>query len=507
MVIRDATSGTDWGGEIALARGGKDTLGQRLDDTTAQLASIDQDRGFNIRWNEHLVVDDDWTLAIQNALDNHKHVYIPRGTFKHTGLTVKLENAKITGNAQLYTESILEYQGTGTAITVATTVGYFSLENIKIIGVPSVSTDFFNTGSVGIDVTQGATSTKAYKLWLQGFETLVKSDNNSFYNNFTACRFERALNCLFNFADYNFEVRGSRFLSFHNAIVASGPSGPMTIHKNSFEVFNGYILQRTGTAEGVVNFTDNYIEIYDTVDLPTNFPNPTANGAITGKFGGNTLFTGAYRTLNIEGNSMLIQSVFRIVNASSCKQFRSTNNLIHLYETGNNLNVMYSIPNAETYYIKDQCKKGGEGMYNRTYVENKIPLPNPHNEGYFYDCVLDKELVSNDKIYSPTLENGWKQGDANYGYPRMFITQDGLHLQGYLDGSTKTGNTVFTIPEKYRPFTLNTRKGYANLSCFTSNGEFVRFRYTYSTGEFALNNTPTDLVDINLDGLTVPIRI
>ena len=40
VVIRDATSGADWAGEIVLARGGKPTLGDRLDDTTAQLAQI-----------------------------------------------------------------------------------------------------------------------------------------------------------------------------------------------------------------------------------------------------------------------------------------------------------------------------------------------------------------------------------------------------------------------------------------------------------------------------------
>lgn len=39
-VIRDATSGADWGGEIVLARGGKPTLQARLDETTAQLAQI-----------------------------------------------------------------------------------------------------------------------------------------------------------------------------------------------------------------------------------------------------------------------------------------------------------------------------------------------------------------------------------------------------------------------------------------------------------------------------------
>lgn len=38
VVIRDATSGADWGGEIVLARGGKSTLGKRLDETTTQLA-------------------------------------------------------------------------------------------------------------------------------------------------------------------------------------------------------------------------------------------------------------------------------------------------------------------------------------------------------------------------------------------------------------------------------------------------------------------------------------
>ena len=41
VIIRDATSGDDWGGEIVLARGDKPTLGDRLDDTTAQLAQAE----------------------------------------------------------------------------------------------------------------------------------------------------------------------------------------------------------------------------------------------------------------------------------------------------------------------------------------------------------------------------------------------------------------------------------------------------------------------------------
>ena len=67
VVIRDATSGADWGGEIVLARGGKATLGQRLDETTAQLAQTERlkvDKGgveqidytnFNQRTKEMLI--------------------------------------------------------------------------------------------------------------------------------------------------------------------------------------------------------------------------------------------------------------------------------------------------------------------------------------------------------------------------------------------------------------------------------------------------------------------
>ena len=56
VVIRDATSGADWGGEIVLARGGKATLGQRLDETTAQLAQIENEKA-SINYVDAILMD------------------------------------------------------------------------------------------------------------------------------------------------------------------------------------------------------------------------------------------------------------------------------------------------------------------------------------------------------------------------------------------------------------------------------------------------------------------
>ena len=80
-----------------------DTMGHRADGVDAQLADNTADLtnlGYNIRWNESMVVDNDWTVAIQTAIDNNEIVLIPAGTFNHTTLYLK-HNTRLIGQGDV----------------------------------------------------------------------------------------------------------------------------------------------------------------------------------------------------------------------------------------------------------------------------------------------------------------------------------------------------------------------------------------------------------------------
>jgi hypothetical protein len=499
--------------EVLQARGAYSVLNERLSATDEQLADntnrIDE-LGFNIRWNALLATNGDWTNAIQTALDNHTHIYIPKGTFPYTSLTVNQFGTTISGNAQIYGASVLEYSGFGTGISVGSAVNYINFKNIRIKGVPSVSTDYFNTGTVGIDITLGTTSISLDNVWIDGFETLVLSNYNSFYNKITNCRLEKAKTCLKNFSNNNVIIEKTRFVRFNIAIIENGANGPLSIKNCSFEVFNGEIVKGTGSEKGLVIFESNYVEIYDSKDLPTNFPNQEATGAKIGKFGGNTLFTGVFGTLIIKNNEMQIGGAFRITTITDCDIFESSGNNIHLYSSGNNLDKMFGLPTLKSYYINDRLgiTQGADGGYFRTYSPTVINTSDPYRDHYYYDCISQKEIIAAQGIHSITLENGWINPNISHGLPKAQFIDKGILLQGLIDGSAKTGNTVFTLPVSKRPLQFGTTKGFVNITCFTDYGSGiqVRFRYLYSTGVFQLEGTPANLANIPLDGIFIPIQ-
>lgn len=469
-----------------------------------------KDLGFNLAWNALLVVNGDWTAALQNALDNHTNVIIPSKIRIDGQVTVSKFGAILQSNQQLYGSAEIEYRGVLNPIKVLGSANYVYFKNIHLKGIPDVSTDYYNTGTIGIDVTDGYTSIHLDKCWIEGFQFLVKSNYNNFYNKFTDCRFEKAKECLSNFSLNNLEVKGCRFGKFYDAIVCNGQNGGLIVEKNSFETFNGAIVKTTGVEQGLVVFKDNYVEIYDSVDLPTNFPNQTANGALPGKFGGNILFTGYYGTLKILNNELQLGGVFRVTSLAACDHFESTGNNLHLFSTGNNLDRLYGLPILKSYQMNDRLGKDiGAGPYSRTYSPVAIAVTNPYNMNVYYDPIQNKEILASQRIYTPTLTNGWSAPDATHGVPRAFLNKEGLYLQGLLTGTGNTGIIAFTIPAANRPLSYGTARAYCNLTAFSNYGagSAVRFRYIYSSGEFRLEGTPSDLANISLDGLVIPMQI
>src|SRR5690606_27992366 len=103
--------------------------------------------------------------------------------------------------------------------------------------------------------------------------------------------------------------------------------------------------------QGAVKFTDNYVEIYDSENLPTNFPNNEVSGELVGKFGGNTLFTGPFGTLVLRDNELQLDGVFRIGTLSSCDYLESVGNNIHIHSSGSNLDKLWSSPALKSCMI------------------------------------------------------------------------------------------------------------------------------------------------------------
>lgn len=514
-VQRTATETADWGGEIIVASDGEPTLQKRLDRDKQQIEDVKkavEDTGFNIRWHALMALDGDWTTAIQYALDAHTHIYIPKGTFKTTEtLTVSKFGATISGAGQTYSDSSVEYNGSGTAIKVLPSVNYLKIQNFHLKGITSVSTDFFNSGTIGVDISGGATVV-ARDSWFEGFDSLFKSSYDSFYNKIIDCRLEKARYCLDGFNINNFEVKGNRFENFHVALRVNGTNGPLTIDRNSFEKFNSYIVLVVGAEKGLVVFENNYVEIFDVNNLPTNFPDMVTNGAKAVKFGGNILFGGTFGTLIIRGNDLQIGGVFRILSASACDYFESKGNSIHIYEVGNNLDRMFYSPSFKSYEINDRLGVfvGDDGGYSRAYNVFPLSVTNVYNTSYYFDCIVNKEIMDGKKIYSPTLQNGWiNSGVAGYGGVKIFVTKEGLHLQGTIDGTAQTDVVVFTLPTELRPLVQGTTKAFANLVAFSElgAGNQIRFRYLYSSGTFRMEGSPSSKVNITLDGLIIPIQI
>ncbi|WHY76067.1 hypothetical protein QNH20_18315 [Neobacillus sp. WH10] len=497
--------------EVVQARGNEVNLNARLNKVDTQLTESDnrlKESGFNIRWNALLALSGDWTTAIQTALDNYTHVYIPEGTFPFTSLTVTRFGTTISGDGQLNGSSKLQYSGSAIAIKVMGSVNYLKLQNIQLLGIPAVSTDYFNIGSIGIDITDGNVSIMTDGLFISGFERCILSNYNGYYSKITNSRFEKSKECLVNFSANNLDIKDTRFQKFHNAIIVNGTN--LTISKCSFEIFNGSIVNGSGAEAGIITMKDCYVEIYDNIDLPTNFPNQIANGALAGKFGGNILFTGAFSIIKLIDNDLQLGGVFRVVSVTDCKSLESKN-LIHIYSSGNNLDRLYNPSNnLKSFNVNDTLGKDlGVGPYNRTYNQPAFTLNNPFGDNLHFDPILGRNLISFSKVHTPTLLNNWNTTDNTQGVPRVFLSLDGLTLSGHVNGTNKTGDVLFVLTDNYRPFAYTSNRTYVNLTGFTDfgSGSPVRFQYNYTNGEFKLIGAPSSLANISLDGLFIPLRI
>lgn len=457
------------------------------------------------------VTDD--TAAIQAAVDARQNVYFPIGTYLVTStITCSQFGQCLIGPGNKYAPATIQYGGTGTAITFAAAANYAKLQDgIYIKGVPAVSTDYYNTGSVGIDITADALSLEMYGCWMSNFETLVKSNYNSFYNKFIDNRLEQARWVLLNFSSNNLEVKGNRIQRFNTCIIVNGNDGPTNVCENSFEVFNGNLVTSSGNEYPLVNFRGNYVEDYYTIDLPTNFPASAAPN--TTKFGGGVLFSGyAFDALDIQDNNFQIASIFRMTSTTLMRHYIQKNNQLRFAQAGNNLDRLASFSTTELVHLEISDTKSETSTANagfvRAYTQATLPTVSAENFYFFYDAFADTTYYRVSNPVTLTLLNGWTAPDTTFGAPKVFKKGDSTMLSGLVDGTAKTDVIVFQIPAAARPYEYGTTRSFANFSAFSADGggTIVRFRYVYTSGDFRQEGAPASVARIPLDGIIIPPR-
>lgn len=496
------TISADNGGTILV-----DALGRRWKRQYAGLPSVLW-WGAVPDWNGTTGTDN--TAALQAAHNSHAVIFYPTGAYKTGPVTLSLSGAALVGPGTVYGRAEIAYTGSGTLFTCQSTVDYVTFrDSIHLRGVPTVATAYYNTGSVAIDTTAGSVAMVVDGCWIGGFETLFKSNYNSFYNRIENNRLEKFRYGLFNFSSNNLHVLHNRIQEFNTAIRANGGNGPLVVNGNAFEVFNGQIIEMTGAEQGVAEFTNNYVELYDNVDLPTNFP-PSSPPNVS-KFGGNFLFTGPFAVFINKGNDLQIGGALRYFSASTHVDYiESTGNLIHIFTTGNNIDKIWSAPSVGRADIHDDLAPliPGSGGYARTYTGGALTQQTPNKPYHHFDPIAGKEFRALVEVSTLGLVNGWTSPDTSHGVAKVNKKNGVVSLSGIIDGSAKTGIVAFTIPVNYRPDVLGTTRSFANFSCHANYGEgsTVRFRYLYDTGEFRVEGSPASLAQIPLDGITIPIR-
>ena len=453
----------------------------------------------------------DNSVALQAAADFAPVLEgLPGNIYKHSSsINLTLFGAAlISKNAGVvYSGVRYEYDGSGAQFICAGSANYLTVYRVQLKGSPATATDYYNTGSTAFDLTDTSVSIVCKESSIDGFQYLFTSNYHSFYNSFTDNRFTNFEVGLYNFSNNNLTFTGNRCQRFHDAVRVNGAGGPTNIGGNSFELFNGFLVDSTGAEQGIINFYNNYVEIVPTNDLPTNFP--SRPNAIPGKFGGNVLFAGPFGCLNIYNNEMQIAGVTRVVTASSMKHFYADGNNYHDYSTGSNLNQLYALPSVDSLHINDS--KGlsvGAGPFSAEYNQGAIRINTAEGMYFHYDAITESIIKTNSKFRTLSLLNAWTAPNEFFGNPIAVYDNGSVFLSGLIDGSNSTDATAFSIPLELRPYEYGTTKIYANITTFSDQGfgTIVRFRYFYETGVVKSENSPASLSNVNLDGVFIPPR-
>lgn len=453
----------------------------------------------------------DSTDAIQKAFDSFLTIKFSRGHYFITE-TINCTYCHTffgSSNQQMYSETAVVLNSPESGNTTAFKLDgkympYFSISDICIYGPTStVEKAVFREGTIGIDSRSG-NCVRLDNVRLTGFETLVYSDYNSYYNKIVNCRLENSKYPLRNFSANNLIIKNNRFLTFETGICISG-DGTTTISENSFEVFNNEIINFTYNT-GSCSFINNYVEVYDSYELY-----PFYEDRNNGYFGGNYLFYGSIKSFTSIGNEMQVNGAKRIHMFKNIENFISLNNHYIVFE--NNCNIeLYFIQEEANIKIKNFIsvdyieKRTSEDIrYTSTYEGSAFINTDAENSKVILgtDIFNGKDFIpySGNKVVSPNRYGGWWYNDSSPVFQNRI--NNGFYFRGKItrrtDFAPVADDLIATIP------LLNLNSIHHYTSYFkTMNGDYedVVLSFNHGTGELRIVSGSKDK-DIYLDGIVI----
>lgn len=457
----------------------------------------------------------DSTDAFQKVVDSFLNVKLSHGCYKITKTIIIKYCFTLFGSTlhQTYSRTIIEFHPTDNTYTTLfslqldnNTMPYMSISDILMAGpVPVVENAVYKEGSVCIDITIRGTLNLT-NCYLQNFETLVKSNFNSYYNKFINNNFENAKYCLYNMSNNNILIKDNRFKAFQHGVLLHG-DGPSLIIGNSFEQFCGHIIYFPHRANAC-NFISNYVELYDTVKLPALF---TDNN--NGYYGGNTIFYGDVRSFTSIGNE------FQINGAKIIYYF---NNIVNFVSINNHIKVQTKNCNIERYfaqYLHEELIKqmvcldyldrydGGVEKYNTKYLGTTIytdmtTINNIVGNDPFTDVYL-RAYLGHSRI-TPNIGGGW-WFDETSDLPYIAKTIEGYYLFGKIkrrvDLATEASDLLLNLSIPKFGIANNFK---IRFKTFNSNYEDVILVYEPMDGSLRIEHGSKDY-DIYLDGIVIRV--
>ena len=423
--------------EVILARGGNATLGERLDNTTAQLEQIES--------VQPLYFDGTINLGdvIENAVENkNKKIKIPAGTYViDETIAVNLKTIDIEiegeGSTEGHAKTRLLWRGGAGTMFNLTGVRYIEFKNIEISG--SIPGD-------AVRIVSGATGIKAdgvihmENVVFMGFETLVDY-GGGFYHKFINCQFRYFKLGFDNVNAFNFNFSLCRFTDFESIIRVIAGTGALTFNMCSVEAWTGIAINCVAGSRTLVNFVNGYIE---------NYPGKTPPTGLVGDYTQSTLIYGG-GVINIENNAIITSGIKRVVYGSSAtEKITSVGNSIRYNSLGSLEFYIYNPVNVKNVFTNDYAREGGLSQP-QTNVASYIASDGRINSNYRYAYDAFENKFIKKGAFEPTLNQGWVNGNSNVEKLGVIVENGTVVFRGVAKNEDVASKTITTLPIGYRP--------------------------------------------------------
>lgn len=452
----------------------------------------------------------DSTGAIQSCVNNFPTTVVSEGTYIVTNQITVTKSSTIIGVPNLYNKCEIWFKPSSDAINTLflfkKDIGYLSIDGITIDGSAAVNVTnaLWRVNTIGIDISEGVVI-RLNNCFIKGFETGILSNNNTYYNSITNCRFDGLKFCLSKFHANNLIVSKTRFLRFSRAFSEITGAGVFSILENSFEYFTDFILYSPYTLYSV-SLQNNYFETSD-APLPPLFIDNN-----NGKYGGSILFFGNIRNISAISNEFQVNEALRVYNIHSPRYFYSTSNKL-VFSSNSHILTHYIYFDQQTGLDEDSKLKSfvlkDLGItsvattikYDGVYVPtvSVIGASNAEIEGA--DPITFTKVVPNNNFYPITMlsNSGYKESSRT---PRVIITGNIINLIGTISRDTTVvspSTIIGEIPDVNIGSRGSTNYSDIYIRALDNTYKDIILKYTYNNRqlEFVSGDNSKDII---LDG-------